>query len=176
MPYNPKYKRGYPIPTIEVYARPMGYMQFQCPDCGRKGSMKQVDWRRAQVQCGRGCLHKFRVGLGFTSDCHPLTAMLAGTWNGYTNNKLEPEQLNPISGSIYGKTEWRCPNCLVNQAGYISKDTQELDCTSCGAEFNIILLIYKGAKAFRVIAPMDWILPHETKNLQPIPFETAGTI
>lgn len=163
-----------PVPDVEVYARPVGKIQFTCPNCSQVHPLKPVHWRRADLHCQR-CHTKFQLGLGFSTTA-TSSSLLMGKWNSYTANRIDPVGTHSDSTKVYGTIEFQCPACLHPQKGFCAHDGQ-LSCESCSAVYFISALLYRLPKVSRLKlkAPFDSIVkglnPHEV----PTPIQSTST-
>lgn len=159
-----------PVPTPEVYARPLGKFQWTCPNCHQEFPLSETPWQRAEIKCSR-CFNRFRLGLGFNFLDAPY-ALFCGKWNGYTGNRLNPSG-SYAEARVMGAIEWRCPQCQTQQETTLLD--KALHCNSCTAVYIISLLIYRAAKVFKVRCPIDWVFPkHAQITNNPIPVETSS--
>ena len=145
-------------PTIEVYARPLGSLQFVCPGCGHL-NVSRISWRKARVRCNH-CGWKFRIGLGFAAmvtALPPYNARFMGTWNGFTSNCLFDRAMGrPAVGRVTGSVEWNCPSCTTAQTSGLDWETGSVRCVDCQHIYYLALLLYRSAKSYPAVLPIDW--------------------
>ena len=144
-----------PIPDPEVRAHPRGSLQFECPSCSNLHSQDQGFWRTAQIRCRRvGCQHRFRVGLGFTTEQPKHRCLFVGAWKLNIANKINP-QGTPLAGRIFGPIDWTCLSCNTTQTTRLEFKLGSISCEACTVTWFIQLLIYTplGSKN---ICPYDW--------------------
>lgn len=153
-----KAKGPVPVPPIQVYARPRGGIQWQCPDCGNLHSKNAGFWRRAQIRCSDpSCSHKFRIGIGLTVLEGQFKCLFMGKWENNLANRMEahvPWDGHGV-GSIYGPIDWTCPNCGDTQTTVVNRRDLVLKCPNCAYWWFVQLLIYKPAGS-KVLCPYDW--------------------
>ncbi len=129
-----------PVPDTEVYARPMGKVQWTCPNCGQDHPFRLINWRRANVSCV-GCHARYQVGLGFSTD-KQADSYIMGKWNSYTANRINPSGTPYDGGKVYGSVEWQCPVCSHPQRDFLPYNSQ-LECNGCAKPYFISLLFYR---------------------------------
>ena len=145
-----------PIPDVQVRARPHGAIQWQCPDCGHLHGKATNFWRRGMVQCTlKGCRHKFRVGVGFSSYNGVLRCLYMGNWQGNIANRINPssmEKYHPV-GFIYGPLDWECPACQQIRTDTVDFRIPTVTC--CNQMWIVQLLLYR-PQGSKNITPYDW--------------------
>lgn len=146
-----------PIPAAEIYARPVGKLQYTCPNCGQAHPFASVAWRRLDLQCSR-CHVKFQLGLGF-SRSRGADAYLMGKWNSYIANHIDPHGTPYDGAKLYGTIEWGCPDCSTPQRSFANFDGL-ISCSGCSSDFYISVLFYRLPKVSRLKlkAPFDSIV------------------
>ena len=166
-----------PIPSVEVYVRPMGGMQFMCPLCFNMRVIKRVDWRRGVTYCTR-CLKRFRVGVLVQDQRTRVGYGFYPTerFNGYTSNRLIAHtgwEVTP--GRLTGSIDWICPQCAtVQRMTRINRNKEDaISCAGCNKTFYIRLLMWQAAFKFKVRCPLDWMIL-DAKNIQPVAPAEAG--
>lgn len=163
-----KKKWAAPLPDVQLYARILGSIQYQCPDCGNLNSNSKETWRRAKTRCKR-CKHRFRVGVGFTAYEGPLATYL-GPFRGHLVNKIEPDILETASyipGRIVGTLEYVCPRCDTPRSTKLAWDRP---CVTCCEMFYVRLLLYKPSKdPTAITCPLDWSVPYVATTHKTLP-------
>lgn len=154
-------KRQHEALPIQIMARPLGHIEWLCPDCGAMSGSEQIAWRRARVAC-RHCKHKFRIGLNFSTspfDMPPYNARYMQEWDGGSVNRLGLRHGKPSVGRLIGRLDWICPNCNTPQAGSIEWNFGEVTCSNpeCAYRYWVSLLIYSSARRIPITTPHDWI-------------------
>lgn len=153
-----------------VFGRPLGQVQITCPRCGFNNNKFPV-WRTGQFKCERQC--SFHIGLGFSTS--PTSkGHLVGKWNGYVSNQLNPKG-TPYDGcNIYGRVEFKCPNCSARDIQVPDTD-YSIECLKCGKEYYLSVLIYSSPNRFRQRCPIDWVFDVKESLRQTIPTQEADS-
>lgn len=158
-----------PVPAIEVYARPMGKIQYNCPNCTTAHPLQMVNWRRMLLVCSN-CHARYQIGLGFTRTFQ-CNSYLMGKWNSYVTNRIDPTGTPSDYAKLYGTVEWRCPDCLSAQRSFLDWSGQ-LEC-ACLAKFYVSVLFYRlpSVSRLKLKAPFDSLvkgLHAPAKVIQPL--------
>jgi transcription elongation factor Elf1 len=143
---------------VQLFARPRGALQWECPNCGNLHGATQQAWRTGILHCFR-CEQRFRIGIAF---CTPgdYRCLYVGVHSGQTVNQINRELhsfYETKAGRVYGRLDFECPACQSGQKGIADYDLGTVVCTNCRAVYGVQLLLYKvptGRPTFRV--PLDW--------------------
>lgn len=164
-----------PVPTVEVYARCTGQLDFTCPNCGQQFPLRPMPWRRAFIQCDR-CRSKYQLGVGFNSQGNNSPAYLMGKWNSYCANAVNPTG-TPFDGIRYnGTVEWVCPRCNEPQSTLLGWN-KVISCIKCAAEFAISALAWRmpNVSRLKLKAPFDSLIPRKL-NVQATPTSDSAVL
>lgn len=145
------------VNPIQVYARPLGWIQYVCPNCGALNAARRVSWRKARTECSY-CSRRYRIGMGFRrtiTALPPYNAEYFGRWTGSAANRLAGDCGAQAIGRLSGSVEWTCPDCGVAQTTTLDR-AGGLCCTGCGVQYFTQLLMYKATGGASVVCPSDW--------------------
>lgn len=158
-----------PIPAVEVYARPLGKVQWSCPNCSQEYPLQFIDWRRGILSCSR-CKAKHQLGVGFSNDPLP-SGFLMGKWNSYCVNAINPHGTFYPAVKLYGSIEWQCPRCAEQEKVALNPWGQ-VQCSSCTLQMSAAALLWRlpNVSRLRLKAPLDSLLPRHQRN----PYETTS--
>lgn len=160
-------------PSVEVFARPRGAVQWQCPSCGSLHGSTQQIWRTGTLTCTR-CQRQTQVGVGFSTSMGADSCLMMGSWTKATlPNRLNPTG-DPVSGRVYGRMDFECPKCKLGQEGFADFDDLTLTCKGCLTPYFLQLLLYPYVQGSRSCIPFDWSVLIAKKTVdEPIPTEEA---
>lgn len=84
-----------------------------------------------------------------------------GEYDGYTSNRIDAAQNHDFAGRIYGRIDWKCPDC-----GKPRKDFAEFSDTtvSCCQVWYLSLLLWRSVQSQPIIVPHDWIVNFNEKT------------
>jgi len=157
-------------PVIQVRARPMGHVQWVCPDCHYIHGKVRANWRTGKLVC-KHCRRRFFVGLAFTktlSTLPPFNAVLVESHDGETVNTLGyvPEG-SPAIGRINGQVQWQCPTCkyFVDTGQAVRWGNGALTCRQCDDTWLVTLILYRPPTSWRRV-PFDFVPPDAYDQVQ----------
>lgn len=159
---------------VQLFARPRGAVQWQCPSCGALHGSTQQIWRTGTLTCTR-CQRQTQVGVGFSTSPEANSCLLMGTWSKHIlPNRLEAEG-DPLAGRIYGRIDFECPKCKLGQEGFADFDDLILLCKGCQTPYFTQLLLYPYTQGSRSTVPFDWsVLIAKAPIDESLPPEKAG--
>lgn len=147
---------------IEIQARPLGRIQWICPNCTHfnANTHGMIDWRSGRVDCSR-CRRVFTVGIAFFSaqqDVPPYNGFYCDIPAGWTTHLVDHFPLGRFnSGRIVGSLAWICPNRHLSKV-QIDWDTGKISCPKCDSCYYVSLILYR-LKCRSRRTPLDWVLP-----------------
>lgn len=163
-------------PSVELFARPRGAVQWQCPACGALHGSTQQIWRTGTLTCAR-CQRQTQVGIGFSTKIDADPCLMMEKWSKSTlPNKINPEGLH-LAGRIYGRIDFECPSCKLGQEGVADFDELVLTCKGCQTPYFLQLLLYPYTQGSRHTVPFDWsvLIAQRTVN-EPLPLTKVDKV
>ncbi len=149
------------LPPIQVYARPVGYLQWICPHCHEIFGARQIPWRQARITC-TGCNRSYRLGIGFlhdiTTTLSPFNARIAD-WCGPAVNTYQTLRGTSAIARMRGRLDWVCPQCHMGQSGQIGRELMDIGCQACGAFYFLHVILYRASPGITITTPIDWAIP-----------------
>lgn len=167
--------------AIEVYARPVGYMQWACPHCHELFGAMQIPWRKAKITC-TGCNRSYRLGIGFnhaiSATLPPFNAKITD-WVGEYVNSYQSLGGSPAIARMRGRLDWKCPKCGTGQSGQIGRDFMDISCLACKYQFYLCVIFYRAPAGTPVRTPLDWVVTdyyeNSTTPIESLLTETVNT-
>jgi len=147
-----------------IHARPLGWVQWVCPNCLCLHGSERVSWRNGRLMCSY-CQRTFIFGVRFSSTGMGLPPFHSGSplawdrkWE--VNSVDDPRPFTPAIARIKGLLQWQCPACRVYHASgtLVSWESSEVVCPTCQQIWQVGVWIHP-ARRGPVFSPRDYAPP-----------------
>jgi hypothetical protein len=154
-------------PSVAVYARARGGVEYVCPHCLRFQKSQVLDWRRPFRRCtNRHCNRVIAFGLEIATEPRDVAPWSAQFYPNraslpVANQVMSQNGVEEALGQTVGQVEFWCPDCSTRNFTCPSPKVGQMICSGCQTPQFVSLLLYTPLPGAHQRTPDDWIPPLE---------------